>query len=523
MAEKILHPRLIDIQRSDAARLQKIRWALRQRLCDQLRQLSGDFLDEVDDFLFTGGQRGQFGHDGSYLKAMREVRTKRDLFEETFLSQIHGNLQSVLGGKTAPSGETGLGSDFHNTVYEKMEIDLALKAMGRRALRLYRQYIAQLDEFEARAGSANSILGGRPDFPVPQVTQAYEKAQQVFKLDLEIRLILLKLFEQHLLLKMQPLYLDIISVLDKQNDEVFVARLYASSTVLRKQKDKGPVSKPVLNQALGLVQPAVQRSTQVDEGVSQAVGALCARPGIPHFMENMIRTQWRNVLFLIGLNTGTTSTEFDQAVDTVERLLNAMLDRSLIGRRQALEALQQELNKGFDLIQMSPADQALFLERFATWKQVTLPPSTGPDVTGTGEKAIGTLGKQYLDDEDLDEIVAMLSDSAAAEQQRSKTEAVDSLSFHLDLADSLEDGAAVIYSGGDQPQMCQVLKSRAIDNSFQICNSSGRVVLTRSRLGLAISLREGELRIAKAADTPVCLPDTLIQSYGDEGSAPTLQ
>jgi hypothetical protein len=44
----------------DTVLLEKVRWSIRQRLRKQMQLLDGDFFDAVDDFLFSGGQLGQF-------------------------------------------------------------------------------------------------------------------------------------------------------------------------------------------------------------------------------------------------------------------------------------------------------------------------------------------------------------------------------------------------------------------------------------------------------------------------------
>ena len=82
------------------------RLSLRRRLQPQLQQLCTDFFHEVDDFLFASGPQGQFADDCVYLKAMRELRAKQRLFEETLqrawfraCSQATpGPRQQVMGG-----------------------------------------------------------------------------------------------------------------------------------------------------------------------------------------------------------------------------------------------------------------------------------------------------------------------------------------------------------------------------------------------------------------------------------------
>ncbi|MFM1895828.1 MAG: hypothetical protein RLZZ385_902 [Pseudomonadota bacterium] len=523
MTDKILQPRLKNIPAAGSGRLDRIRWSLRQRLCGQLRQLSSDLFDEVDDFLFSGGQRGQFGVDGSYLKAMREIRTKRELFEEAFLCSLNVHLRSQLDEQAANPVAREDHPKLQDTVYEKMEVDLALQAMQRKALKFYAPFVRQLETIQYPEDGTVKVLRLRQEFLVTQVVAAFEKAQEVFSLTLEIRLIFLKLFEQHLLMKMERIYMDTISVLSNQHDDLFVARLYSSSTAFRKRNDQSRIDDALESHQIAPAKVSGQRSVQIEECVDQLIEAMCTKPGVPQFMERMLRNQWRKVMFVIGLNAGTRSAEFEQCRATADRLLAVMLNRSQCGRQVELDALQSQLQKGFDLVQLPAAEQDHLLAQLATWQKTSIAAVEPKEVTAAPQKAIGVAGKKYLQEDDLDEIVAMLSASNAAAAQKAKEESVDSLVFHLNLVDNLEDGATLIYTGGDEPQLCQLHRSRAIDNSYQICNRAGRVVLTRSRLGLAISLREGQLRVSTGEAASESPRHTVLQSIFDKLSTATLQ
>jgi hypothetical protein len=58
-------------QSADTALIEKASWALRQRLRKQMDQLSSSFFDDVDDFIFEAGKKGQFTEGSDYLCAMR--------------------------------------------------------------------------------------------------------------------------------------------------------------------------------------------------------------------------------------------------------------------------------------------------------------------------------------------------------------------------------------------------------------------------------------------------------------------
>ena len=64
------------LQSANTQQIEKAGWALRQRLRKPMNQLSSSFFDEVDDFVFEAGNKGQFTSGGDYLSVMREIRAK---------------------------------------------------------------------------------------------------------------------------------------------------------------------------------------------------------------------------------------------------------------------------------------------------------------------------------------------------------------------------------------------------------------------------------------------------------------
>ena len=82
-----------------------VRLSLRRSLRSQFRQMCIAFFDAVDECSFACGRQGKFADDCVYLKAMRELRAKQKLFEETLQRAWFQSLQS--GDSTASSAGDG--------------------------------------------------------------------------------------------------------------------------------------------------------------------------------------------------------------------------------------------------------------------------------------------------------------------------------------------------------------------------------------------------------------------------------
>ncbi len=208
---------LSSLPQSEPLSVAALRLSLRRSLQPQLQQLCTDFFDEVDDFLFASGPQGQFADDCVYLKAMRELRAKQRLFEETLQRAWFRSLQS--GDSRTSSAGDGRRLTRSDAVSEKVEIDLALQAMQRKASKFYLPFIRQIDAMNEKYRSSpdQQVFAGHT--LIESTLDAFSQAQTVFALGLEIRLIFIKLFEQNFLMKMEDLFLDIISNLKNVNDE----------------------------------------------------------------------------------------------------------------------------------------------------------------------------------------------------------------------------------------------------------------------------------------------------------------
>ncbi|MEX2131942.1 MAG: DUF1631 family protein [Pseudohongiellaceae bacterium] len=325
----------------------QLRWSLGQCTRERIQHLCSDLFDEVDDFIFTAGQKGQFGEIANYLQAMREIRSNRQKFEDFFLAGFEVNFLT-----DGPE----LNTDVRNTenatavgtkkiVPEQTELELALTSMRRKALRLYFPQIKQLAHFFNTSTYYRGAISIQEDFLVRNVISAFESAHTLFELPMDVKLILFKLFEKHLLLKLEPVFLDCKNIIGNTN----------------------------------------HRKTGLDAEIVEPVDA-----------------------------------------------------------------------------------------------------------------AISDAGKKIINDQDLNEIVTLLSDKGRAADGDEQISEADTIAHHLKVVDSLPNGTALIYRSGQQEQVCVLQKSRTVENSYALNNRHGRLLLTRSRIGLAISMRAGELQTPEA-------------------------
>ena len=405
----------------DCSSLEKIRWSIQQSLRKQLSQLSSDFFDVVDDFLFLNGQQGQSADNWIYLRSMRELCAKQVLFEETFLDQLIQTTETSHRNCALKAGEVEPSSiQKQPEVHEGIEIDRAIQAMSRRAMKSHRLFIQQIKLLNTKLGDSlgqEVILG---DALINATTDSFSEAQNVFALPLDIRLIFSKLFEQHFLLKMEKSFLAIIKLLKKANDFESVDKTYTSASENWTQI-----------QSVERVQNGLQCQTKeassnnslpaklIEAAVSELISTHCDEKDLPGFVEKMIRTEWRTVMLSVGLSHGNSSIEWSEAKHSLSLLVTAASNR-LTAEPSDHMMIKERLRRGFELIRMPESEQQhFFTELDSKYMPQTVFVSTNGEaedaektllISTRTESSISPAGEQILDREDMNEITKLLAD-----------------------------------------------------------------------------------------------------------------
>lgn len=497
------------LQSDDPVSLEKVRWSIRQRMRKQMSQLTTDLFDAADDFLFSSGQKGQFGDGSTYLGAMRELRAKQKLFEDRFLDEVTQAIKdSYRRGKTTGSSAAQSGRSDSEVVLEQVELDLAMQAMERKAAKTYLPFIKQIASLQKRREASEAGLVFPNNILTRAALDAFARAHSVLALPLDVRLVFIKLFEQHFLLKMEKIFLDIISIINNADDKAFVDKLYASSSAIAKRRtgeqetaDSAPENEKTMIASASETQ-AIERT--VDQLLDDALSSL----PLPEIVSEIANDFWRSVLLLVGVNKGRDSREWQEARHGLALLVSAVTDKALASDADR-EALVAQLRQGFDLIQMPVSQQQDLLDALKRClKQTSISQSESEQPTGLTssrmdsqidsrlEVSISPKGEQILDQDDLDDLAQLLGASATEEPAQM---AQQELSDLLPIIDALAEESTVQVLINGKFKDCELQRNISNPSLYTLCTSDGSFCLNRSRLGLAIALREGELRLNEQA------------------------
>jgi len=496
----------------------KAMWALQERMRERMRQLCSNFFDAIDDSLFSSSeQAGCYDKQQEFISAMREIRTKQKHFVEDYIDRINYLFQYSSPQKAGIPGVDPTDRDSLDSekIFERMELDLALKAMLGKGKRTYGNYISRIAKHKNFANYCIGEHNPTEDLLLTQSIEAFAYASNIFDISLEIRLVVFKLFEKHFLMKIEKIYLDILVILDKLSDERFVNKLYQSTTSFRNKKfvkeQAGPYSQT--RQAGEIA--SIQINLLVDERIEQ----LCAHQGLPDFIENMFMHCWRSVLFVIGLNEGSSSGAWKLATETSENLVCLIESTGEEGMANIdTDTLEDALRDGFDLVMMKKQDQDEF---FRQMRDVIEDPSKGRQNTSErkitdAESSLETpvitpaifkenqpaeentdIGK--LNAEDMAEIMELMPNSD--EQQSQMNIHRQPLLQYLKKVDRIHDGSKLEFVRNNVITLCRVRMNRIEKHNFEIIGEKGEFLTRRNRFTLAVSLQGGELRLVQPDST----------------------
>jgi hypothetical protein len=488
---------------SDTVLLEKIRWSFRQRFRKQVHLLLGEFFEQVDDYFFVTGQKGELCSEAECLNTMRQIRSRQSSFQERLLDAAIANMKlsyraDVIGLPGVSSDSELSDSSFPDDVMEEVEIDLALHAAQRKSIKHHQAVMQRLRAVQSGEGGGKAVFVIDPEVILQSVDVGFCKAQFLLTMPLELRLLFIKLFERHVMLRLERIYTDLISIIRNASDPEFIARLYSSSSAFQRRGNTsaGAADKTVLqhNHSASRAAPVSNLSTaHVRQSVDSLVSGLCANRRLPPFLDQFVKQQWREILFLTGMRQGTTGVEWGE-VRHMMSLLVTTVDQGLPLDGADFTHLKTHLQHGFALIQWPGKKQRQFLaeleQLFVAGRSISKSDHADRRVSpDTLEKSISPAGEHLLDQEDLDEIAKLLGGSAGHTDSH--------LQELLTQVDALPDHTTIEFQLAGEYVQCLMLRKTEPSLQFLISKHGAGISITRSRLGVALSLQSGEMRLAE--------------------------
>ncbi|RAP56305.1 DUF1631 domain-containing protein [Oleiagrimonas sp. MCCC 1A03011] len=183
----------------------------------RLMSLMGGMFDNVDDALFDLAEKAENNAvQTQYFDGMRDVRKKRPLIERSFIDMITGAFSRLAGGHRQEHGDSqnehrGFGGAPELSLVDESDLEesLAVTSMTSKAEgRLSHSLFAVNQRLTVICGGTKVDNADNPIGPA-LLTRSFGEAMNELKVEVRVKLIVLKLFERYVLNNLEPLYEEI--------------------------------------------------------------------------------------------------------------------------------------------------------------------------------------------------------------------------------------------------------------------------------------------------------------------------
>lgn len=179
----------------------------------RIRELAGSLFENVDDALFDLAEKAESNAvQTRYFDGMREVRRKRQLIERLFIENCQNRFKLFANGKLpAPSPAVGGNKDNRDgelSLVEETELEesLAVTSMISKADNRYARLLYSVNQrLSVISGGSKVIDGNNPVGPAC-LCDCFRQAMQELDADVNVKLIIYKLFERYVLAGLEQLY-----------------------------------------------------------------------------------------------------------------------------------------------------------------------------------------------------------------------------------------------------------------------------------------------------------------------------
>ncbi|MBN8726437.1 MAG: DUF1631 domain-containing protein [Xanthomonadales bacterium] len=208
------NPNVVDLQqRQNAAgndRLGDLMKQVRSISLKRINGLVGTLFENVDDALFDMAERaGSNALQTEYFDGMREVRKKRQLVERLFLEQATHAFSDFADGKLKPvklEGPQAGGAGLSLVDNIELEESLAVTSMVAKAENRLQRSLYQVNQrLSVLVGGGKVEDASNPIGPAT-LGNAFRAAIREFDVNVQVKLIIYKLFDRYVMAGLEPVY-----------------------------------------------------------------------------------------------------------------------------------------------------------------------------------------------------------------------------------------------------------------------------------------------------------------------------
>ena len=209
----------------------------RERLTAQLRVA----LDSLDDTLFQRTEQEEHADTANmYFDAMRQVRLQRQAVEADFLRRMSADIRGLTGRQPEPSAEGPLVLSLVG--HDELETNIAVEGMVNKARSRFGDGIEHLRQRVSALLGLRAIGDEDHPFDPQQIAKAFASAAESMEMDIRVQLMMLKLFDKHVMSELGEVYDELNGMLARAG----VLPELKTATMARPKPKPAPSSSPAV-------------------------------------------------------------------------------------------------------------------------------------------------------------------------------------------------------------------------------------------------------------------------------------
>jgi len=239
---------------------------------DHLEIIMQSMFDHADDALFKIAEKAESGDEKNrYMDSMRIVRLERESIEQAFYKRISSSFDAYMDDSFVPSDKAAASTDIDydslSLVSEDdLEISIAKERLVQKIYSLYQQDLSAISKRFAHIYDLKEFKAEWIPFSPENLIKAYASAAEQIELDLEVRIILLKLFDWECIQRLATLFAAI-------NQEFIDADVLPVIKTLIKQ----PIAPGVTTTSTGMNLPGAGPALPSDGNIFGALQGLLSQ------------------------------------------------------------------------------------------------------------------------------------------------------------------------------------------------------------------------------------------------------
>ncbi|NIN33706.1 MAG: DUF1631 domain-containing protein [Gammaproteobacteria bacterium] len=295
--------------------------------------------DEAEDILFDLAEKGDTNAKNFYFNAMNEIRQKRQAiqadFSNGFIEQINEQLTSSRQGKFARFFSKSRSKPRAISIEESLALNSAVGKLNQSC----GQALLSLDQKMSRilGNMATSRQLDNP-FRPEAVCIAFQRACDEIESGLEVKLMILKLFEKYGPPGLKHAYTKLKNLLSEKED------------ITIDKQDRKSFDKTLMLAANSKIKLEIKRHLSVTS--------------LPQFIQSFLYVYWFKLMLKIYLKTGTRSNSWKQSMLVIDDLIR-LFDQKRLNhgekRDKEIIYLIERLKNGMQIISVPARTREKFI------------------------------------------------------------------------------------------------------------------------------------------------------------------